>query len=94
MFNIGQNWGMPNGIDASNDMSLGICCMGWYGSKHQPTVIIKASAASTCLAIISAQQRCQFCETPEPTPAKFYLKQSNTQCSMGEGDLHNIAFTE
>ena len=29
------------------------------------------AAASTCLAIISAQQRCQFCETQEPSPAIF-----------------------
>ena len=31
----------------------------------------RQAAASTCLAVISAQQRCQFCETQEPWPAIF-----------------------
>ena len=49
MVNIGQNWGMPNGMDASNDISLGIYCMGWYGAPAYSDYSRQA-AASTCLA--------------------------------------------
>ena len=73
MVNIGKNWGIA-----------------WDGTEAPAySDYSRQAAASTCLAIISAQQRCQFCETQEPNGL-----QSNTQCSIGEGDLHNIVFTE